>query len=264
MRNGRGNRRNRSRRNGSGRHGTTVIEAKGLTKRFGPVTAIEDVTFRVGSGEIVGFLGPNGAGKSTTMRILTGFAPSSGGRAMVAGFEVHEQPMEVKRRVGYMPERAPLYEEMTVRAFLRYVAAAKGLRRRAREAEVDRVMEHCGIASESHRIIHHLSKGYRQRVGLAQALVADPPVLILDEPTAGLDPKQIIEVRKLIRKLAPEHTVLLSTHILPEVASTCDRVVIINRGRIAAERAVGAGPSSLEEMFLEAIAAEPAREGAAV
>ena len=212
-----------------------MIEVAGLTKQYGALTAIEDVSFRVGQGEIIGFLGPNGAGKSTTMRIITGFAPASRGEARIAGFEVHADPMEVKRRIGYLPERVPLYEEMTVTGFLRYVAEVKGVARAQRRAEVDQAMERCGLTEKGPRLIGNLSKGYRQRVGLAQALLGNPPVLILDEPTVGLDPKQIVDIREMIRGLRGDHTVLISTHILPEVAMLCERVVIINAGRVVAE-----------------------------
>ncbi len=235
-----------------------MIDVDGLTKYYGSIAAIDGVSFHVGKGEIMGFLGPNGAGKSTTMRVLTGFAPASKGSAKVDGYEVHEQPIEVKRRVGYLPENVPLYEEMVVRAFLSYVAEVKGIGRSKRRAEVDRVMEHCGLTAMGNRIIGHLSKGYRQRVGLAQALVGNPPVLVLDEPTVGLDPRQIIEIRNMIRELGREHTVLLSTHILPEVSMVCDRVIIINQGRIAAEDTMEnltrAGSRTLEEVFMEVVA----------
>ncbi len=236
-----------------------MIDVDGLTKYYGPIAAIDDVRFHVGKGEIMGFLGPNGAGKSTTMRVLTGFAPASRGTARVDGFEVHEDPIEVKRRVGYLPENVPLYEEMVVRAFLSYVAEVKGIGRSKRRAEVDRVMAHCGLTAMANRIIGHLSKGYRQRVGLAQALVGNPPVLVLDEPTVGLDPRQIIEIRHMIRDLGREHTVLLSTHILPEVSMVCDRVIIINQGRIAAEDTMEnltRGSRTLEEVFMEVIAGD--------
>ena len=191
-----------------------MIRAQGLTKFYGPIKAIDDVTFAIEKGTITGFLGPNGAGKSTTMRILTGFSPSSSGTAKIAGFDVATDPIEVKRRVGYVPESVPLYVEMTVRGFLRYVADIKGLPRKQLNVEADRVMERCGLTDMAERTIRHLSKGYRQRVGLAQALVGSPPVLIFDEPTVGLDPKQIIEIRRMIQSLADEHTVLISTHIL--------------------------------------------------
>jgi ABC-2 type transport system ATP-binding protein len=212
-----------------------MIEVKALTKLYGTVAAIEDVSFEVAQGEIVGFLGPNGAGKSTTMRILTGFTPATSGTAKVAGYFVEDSPVEVKRRLGYMPESVPLYPEMLVSSFLSYVAEVKGVSRGDRKREVERVMERSGLQDMGKRIIRNLSKGYRQRVGLAQALVGNPPVLILDEPTAGLDPKQIIEIRQMIKGLAEDHTVLLSTHILPEVSMICERVIIINRGRIVAQ-----------------------------
>ncbi len=215
-----------------------MIEVQGLTKFYGALPAIQDVSFRVEAGEIVGFLGPNGAGKTTTMRILTGFAPPSAGTARIDGFDVRERPVEVKRRVGYLPENVPLYPEMRVRKFLKYVAEVKGIPREIRLKETDRALERCGLSEVADRIIRNLSKGYRQRVGLAQALLGNPPVLILDEPTVGLDPRQIIEIRRMIQSLAPEHTVLLSTHILPEVAMICRRVVIIHRGRVVAQDAL--------------------------
>jgi len=212
-----------------------MIEVKRLTKYYGPFPAIENVTFSVDQGEIIGFLGPNGAGKTTTMRILTGFSPPTRGSARIAGFDITANPLEVKRRVGYLPESVPLYGEMLVDGFLHYVAEVKGVPRNRRKSEAARVMERCGLTHMSRRLIRNLSKGYRQRVGLAQALVADPPVLILDEPTVGLDPRQIVEIRQMIRDLGKDHTVLLSTHILPEVTMVCERVVIINKGRVVAE-----------------------------
>ncbi len=211
-----------------------MIEVEHLTKRFGTVTAVDDVTFRVEKGEILGFLGPNGAGKTTTMRVLAGFFPATDGTARVAGYDVFEEPMEAKRRVGYLPENPPLYLELSVDAFLRFTASIRGLPRSEVESRLSYVKERCGLQEWGHRLIKHLSKGFRQRVGLAQALIHDPQVLILDEPTVGLDPNQIIEVRGLIRSLAGDHTVILSTHILPEVEMTCQRVVIINDGRITA------------------------------
>jgi ABC-2 type transport system ATP-binding protein len=200
------------------------------------VTAVDDVSFRVERGEILGFLGPNGAGKTTTMRILTGYIPASDGRATVAGYDVFDQPLEAKRRTGYLPETPPLYPDMTVREYLDFVARIKmgGVGAAQRRARVIAVMERTRVADMSNRLCSKLSKGYRQRVGLAQAIIHNPEVLILDEPTAGLDPKQIIETRELIRSLAGDHTVILSTHILPEVAQTCQRVVIINKGRVVA------------------------------
>jgi len=212
-----------------------VIEVEGLTKRYGPIAAIDGVTFSVAQGEVIGFLGPNGAGKTTTMRILTGFSPPTRGTARVAGFDVLAEPLEVKRRVGYLPETVPLYPEMVVSKFLAYVAEIKGIARSRRRAEVGRVIERCGVGPVATRLVRNVSKGFRQRIGLAQALIGSPPVLILDEPTVGLDPQQIVEIREMIRCLAQEHTVLLSTHILPEVTMVCGRVLIIRRGRIVAQ-----------------------------
>ncbi|MEO0815593.1 MAG: ABC transporter ATP-binding protein [Myxococcota bacterium] len=232
------------------------IEIDGLTKRYRDFTAIEEVSFSVKKGEIVGFLGPNGAGKSTTMRILTGFMPASSGVAKVAGFDVSESPREVKRRVGYLPEVPPVYPDLTVTEYLRFVARLKGLRGADRESAVEKVCEQVGLGDVRKRLIRNLSKGYQQRTGLAQALLGAPEVLILDEPTVGLDPRQIGEVRELIRGLAGEHTVVLSTHILQEVTATCERVVIINRGRIVANDSQSAllkkhAGKKLEEVFLE-------------
>jgi ABC-2 type transport system ATP-binding protein len=211
-----------------------VIEVQHLTKRYGAFTAVDDVTFRVERGEILGFLGPNGAGKTTTMRVLTGAMPPTEGRAIVAGFDVMDQPIEAKRRTGYLPETPPLYPDMGVRDYLDFVAKIKGVPRAERRTRVTTVMERTRVADVANRLCGRLSKGYKQRVGLAQALLHNPDVLILDEPTAGLDPKQIIETRQLIKELAGDHTVVLSTHILPEVSQTCQRVVIINRGRVVA------------------------------
>ena len=211
-----------------------MIEVDRLTKYYGPVAAIQDVSFAVEKGTIAGFLGPNGAGKTTTMRILSCFMPASSGSARVAGYDVFEQSLEVRRRIGYLPENVPLYGDMTVAAYLDFVADIKGLGRTERRRRVGEVMGRCLIEDVQGRLIGRLSKGYRQRVGLAQALVADPDVLVLDEPTIGLDPKQITEIRSLIKSLAGEHTVILSTHILPEVSMVCEGVIIINRGRIVA------------------------------
>ena len=211
-----------------------MIEVQHLTKRYGRVTAVDDVSFRVERGEILGFLGPNGAGKTTTMRVLTGYMPATSGRALVAGFDVFDQPLEAKRRTGYLPETPPLYPEMTVREYLTFVSQIKGVPAGERKARVDSAMERTRVTDMAGRHCAKLSKGYRQRVGLAQALLHNPDVLILDEPTAGLDPKQIIETRELIKALAGDHTIILSTHILPEVSQTCQRVVIINRGRVVA------------------------------
>jgi ABC-2 type transport system ATP-binding protein len=211
-----------------------VIEVQNLTKRYGPVTAVSDVSFRVERGEILGFLGPNGAGKTTTMRILTGYMPPTEGKAIVAGFDVFSQPIEAKRRTGYLPETPPLYPDMTVAEYLAFVAKIKGVASAERKQRIQSVMERTRIADVARRQCAKLSKGYKQRVGLAQALIHNPDVLILDEPTAGLDPKQIIETRQLIKALAGDHTIILSTHILPEVSQTCQRVVIINSGRVVA------------------------------
>jgi ABC-2 type transport system ATP-binding protein len=212
-----------------------MIQVDHLTKRYGPVTAIQDVSFSVAKGQIVGFLGPNGAGKSTTMKILSCFMSPSEGTARIAGFDIFSQSLDVRRRIGYLPENAPLYADLPVAAYLDFVAEIKGVSRGARRARVADVMDRCFVTDMQHRLIGKLSKGYRQRVGLAQALLGDPEVLILDEPTIGLDPRQITEIRALIRSLAGQHTVILSTHILPEVSMVCDGVIIINRGRIVAQ-----------------------------
>lgn len=210
-----------------------MIEVESLTKTYGDFVAIEDVSFRVLRGEVLGFLGPNGAGKTTTMRILTGYMPPTDGRATVAGFDVFHDSLEARRRIGYLPETVPLYSEMTVAGYLDFVAQLRGVD--DRWDRIDRVMDQVDIADRADDLIGQLSKGYRQRVGLSQALVHDPEVLILDEPTIGLDPKQIIEVRELIRSLSGERTVILSTHILSEASQLCERVLIINNGRIVAE-----------------------------
>jgi ABC-2 type transport system ATP-binding protein len=211
-----------------------VIEVQHLTKRYGRVTAVDDISFRVERGEILGFLGPNGAGKTTTMRILTGYMPATEGRAMVGGFDLFDKPIEAKRRIGYLPETPPLYPDMSVREYLDFVARIKGVSSKERRERVDTTMKRTHVADMADRQCGKLSKGYKQRVGLAQALIHNPEILILDEPTAGLDPKQIIETRELIRGLAGDHTIVLSTHILPEVSQTCQRVVIINKGRVVA------------------------------
>jgi ABC-2 type transport system ATP-binding protein len=211
-----------------------VIEVQHLTKRYGRVTAVDDVSFRVERGEILGFLGPNGAGKTTTMRILTGYMPATDGKAIVAGFDVFDQPIEAKRRTGYLPETPPLYPDMSVLEYLEFVAKIKGVPSNERSSRIKQVMQRTRIDDMAGRQCAKLSKGYRQRDGLAQAILHNPDVLILDEPTAGLDPKQIIETRELIKELAGDHTIILSTHILPEVSQTCQRVVIINKGRVVA------------------------------
>jgi ABC-2 type transport system ATP-binding protein len=211
-----------------------LITVENLTKRYAAKTAIEGMSFQVEKGEILGFLGPNGAGKTTTMRIITGYMPATDGTVRVDGFEVFDNPLEVRRRIGYLPENPPLYLEMQVSGYLRFVAKIKGVPKDRLASEVSRVMEMVNITDVKDRIIAKLSKGYKQRVGIAQALLNDPPVLILDEPTIGLDPKQIHEVRELIQRLAGNHTVVLSTHILPEVEQTCHRVIIIDHGKIVA------------------------------
>jgi ABC-2 type transport system ATP-binding protein len=212
-----------------------MIEVENLTKRYGRQTAVDGISFRVNRGEILGFLGPNGAGKTTTMRILTCALPATAGTARIAGFDVFDQPLEVKRRVGYIPETPPLYPDMSVDAFLDFCAKIKGVPSGERKAKIDDAMGKCRVGDVRRTLIGRLSRGYRQRVGLAQAILANPEVLILDEPTAGLDPKQIIETRELIKGLGGDHTIILSTHILPEVSMTCGRVVIINKGRVVAE-----------------------------
>jgi ABC-2 type transport system ATP-binding protein len=211
-----------------------MIEVVNLSKRYGPTLAVSGVSFNVEKGEVLGFLGPNGAGKTTTMRVITGFLPPSEGKVKVAGFDVTEEPMEAKRHTGYLPETPPLYPDMTVAEYLAFVARIKGVSRRDIKTRLDEVMEKCAVTDMRNRQTGKLSKGYRQRVGLAQALIHNPDVLVLDEPTAGLDPKQIIETRDLIAGLAGQHTVILSTHILPEVEKTCSRVVIIWAGQIVA------------------------------
>ena len=222
-----------------------LIEVTNLRKRYGDVDALRGLSFHVAAGEIYGLLGPNGAGKSTTMRILACFMPASGGTARVAGYDVFSQSMDVRRRIGYLPENVPLYSDMRVAPYLDFVAEIKGVGRGTRKRRVAEVMDKCLISDVQNRLIGKLSKGYRQRVGLAQAIVNDPHVLILDEPTIGLDPRQITEIRALIKSLAGEHTVILSTHILPEVAMVCGGVIIINKGAVVAQ-----GPiDSLVEQF---------------
>ena len=211
-----------------------MIEVTDLTKRYAGVTAVSNITFSVARGEIVGLLGPNGAGKSTTMRILAGYLPASSGTVRIAGLDVFRESKEVRRRIGYMPENNPLHHDLRVREYLKFRARLKGLRRKRSRERVDVVMEQCGLAHVSRRIIGQLSKGYRQRVGLADALVHEPELIILDEPTIGLDPNQIRSVRQLIKSLSPVHTVLISTHILPEAEMTCNRMVIMYEGKILA------------------------------
>ena len=216
-----------------------MIEVEHLNKKYGSTSAIEDVSFSVEEGEILGFLGPNGAGKTTTMRILSGYLPATSGTARIAGFDVHEDSLAVRQKIGYLPENPPLYPEMSVEGFLFFVARIKGVSAGDRKSKVAAAMERCNLTDKRHVLIRKLSKGYRQRVGIAQAIVHDPPAIILDEPTVGLDPRQIIDVRNLIKSLAGSHTIILSTHILPEVSMTCNRVVIINGGKVVAMNTPG-------------------------
>lgn len=231
-----------------------MIEVEHLTKFYGEKKAVDDISFHVEKGEILGFLGPNAAGKTTTMRIITCFLSASQGTVRVNGFDIFNNPIDVKRNIGYLPENPPLYVEMSVRDYLNFAGNIRNVPAHLLKSKVDEVMERCAITHVQHRVIGKLSKGYRQRVGLAQALIHDPQVLILDEPTNGLDPKQIIEVRELIKSLAGNHTVILSTHILPEVSMTCGRVVIINEGKLIAidtPQKLTSGIKSAETLLLE-------------
>jgi ABC-2 type transport system ATP-binding protein len=241
-----------------------MIEVKNLTKAYGNFTAVKGISFKAERGQILGFLGPNGAGKTTTMRIITGFMPASDGTVEIDGLDIFTNSLEARRRIGYLPETPPLYSDMRVEAYLRFVAKLRGVKRSAVDSAVEHALEVCGLTNMAHRICGQLSKGYRQRVGLGQALIHNPPVLVLDEPTIGLDPRQIHEIRELIRGLAGERTIVLSTHILPEVSQICDKVVIINDGRIVLEEQIKEIPvgTSLEEVFLHAIAREGHVEGA--
>lgn len=223
-----------------------MIEVRNLSKDYGPHRAIHSLDFTINKGDVVGFLGPNGAGKSTTMKIITGFMAPTGGTAKIAGFDVFESPLEVKKRIGYLPETPPVYTDMYVKDYLRFVAKLKAVPRERIEKFVDRAIDKTNLGDVQRRLIGHLSKGFRQRVGIAQAIVSNPDVLVLDEPTVGLDPKQMHEIRELIRELRGEHTIILSTHILPEVQATCEKAIIINKGRIVAEDSI-ANLSSLEK-----------------
>lgn len=241
-----------------------MIEVQHLTKRYGDLIAVSDISFSVAAGQILGFLGPNGSGKTTTMRIITGFLPATSGTVKVAGFDVFDDSFEVRKRIGYLPESPPLYNDMTVAAYLRFVARIKGMPRAAIPDALDRALSRCGLTQVADRVTGHLSKGYRQRVGLAQAIIHNPDVLVLDEPTIGLDPQQIIEIRTLIKELAGAHTVVLSTHILPEVAQICEKVVIINSGHVVKEDMIAdltRDGQTLEDVFLRAIAQENPQPG---
>jgi len=243
-----------------------MIQVEQLTKRYGSTTAVDGITFQVEQGEIVGFLGPNGAGKTTTMRILTCYLPATSGRVTIAGHEVFGDSLEVRRNIGYLPEGVPLYPEMRVREYLAYRARIKEVPERERRMRVEYVMDRCGVADAERKLIGSLSKGYRQRVGLADALVSDPPVLILDEPTIGLDPNQVRLVRDLIRDLGQKHTVLLSTHILPEVEMVCGRVIIIQSGKLVFQDTlanIARQPSGGGKVVVEARAGPAAAEKAA-
>ncbi|AHJ98336.1 gliding motility-associated ABC transporter ATP-binding subunit GldA [Hymenobacter swuensis] len=242
-----------------------MVEVQNLTKTFGPQTAVDNISFSVGKGEILGFLGPNGAGKSTTMKIATGYLPPSAGTVVVDGFDVQTAPLEVRRRVGYLPEHNPLYLDMYVHEYLEFIGSVHGLGGSALRQRVRQLVDRVGLGREQNKQIGALSKGYRQRVGLAQALIHDPGVLILDEPTTGLDPNQIGEIRSLIRELGQDKTVIFSTHILPEVEALCSRAVIINRGRLVADSPVSelgaraAGETIIRAEFEQAIDVAPLR-----
>jgi ABC-2 type transport system ATP-binding protein len=241
-----------------------MIEVKNLTKSYGNFVAVKGISFKAEPGQILGFLGPNGAGKTTTMRIITGFMPATDGTVIIDGLDIFANSLEARKRIGYLPENPPLYSDMRVVQYLRFVARLRGVRRAEVEAAVEHAINTCGLSEMANRICGQLSKGYRQRVGLAQALIHNPPVLVLDEPTIGLDPRQIHEIRDLIRGLSGARTIVLSTHILPEVSQICDKVVIINDGRIALEEKLSELPAgtSLEEVFLHAIAKEGHLPGA--
>lgn len=229
-----------------------MIEVRNLTKRYGDLVAISNISFTAATGQILGFLGPNGAGKTTTMRIITGFMPATAGTVKVAGYDIFDDSYEVRKRIGYLPENPPLYNDMTAASYLRFVGRIRGIARADLADSIDRVVQTCGLGEVIDRVVGHLSKGFRQRVGLAQALIHNPSVLVLDEPTIGLDPRQIIDIRTLIRELAGQRTVILSTHILPEVAQLCQKVVIINRGHIVVDDVLDTltKDMSLEQVFL--------------
>jgi ABC-2 type transport system ATP-binding protein len=242
-----------------------MFEVENLTKRYGRHTAVDGISFRVEKGEILGFLGPNGAGKTTTMRIITGFLPATSGTVTVEGFDIFDDAHEVRKRIGYLPESPPLYSDMTVTSYLEFVGRIKGLSRAALPDAVDRAVQRCGLTEVTRRVLGHLSKGFRQRVGLAQALIHEPGVLVLDEPTIGLDPRQIREIRSLVKELAGERTVILSTHILQEVVQICQKVVIINEGRVVVEDQIDnlTREMPLEEVFMRSISGPIAAAGEA-
>ncbi len=247
------------------RESVHMIEVKNLCKSYGEYVAVTDVSFTAQKGQIVGFLGPNGAGKTTTIRMLSTYLPPSSGTAVVAGFDVLREADQVRRRIGYLPENPPLYGEMTVREYLKFVGEIKGVPRAKLSEKIDEVMERCFVSDVRNKLCQHLSRGYRQRVGLAQAIIHEPEVIILDEPTSGLDPKQIIEIRQLIKSLGKDHTVLLSTHILPEVSMVCNKVVIISRGRVVMESMLAdlTREKTLEQVFLESVSREEVVDAAA-
>jgi ABC-2 type transport system ATP-binding protein len=241
-----------------------MIEVRNLTKAYGSFVAVNGISFKAEQSQILGFLGPNGAGKTTTMRVITGYMPATSGTVLINGLDIFTNSLEARRLIGYLPENPPLYSDMRVDGYLRFVAKLRGVKRSAVDSALDHVLQVCGLTEMAHRICGQLSKGYRQRVGLAQALIHNPPVLVLDEPTIGLDPRQIHEIRELIRGLAGQRTIVLSTHILPEVSQICDKVVIINDGRVVLEEQLAQLPAgtSLEDVFLNAIAKEGHLPGA--
>jgi len=230
-----------------------MINVQNITKNYGPFQALKTISFQVDKGQIVGFLGPNGAGKTTTMRILTCFMPASSGRVNIAGYDVFKESREVRKRIGYLPENVPLYPEMTVTKYLRYMAKIRSVARQNIKSQLDDAIEACGLTERRHQIIGQLSRGFRQRVGLAQALIHAPDVLILDEPTSGLDPRQIVEIRELIKTLGKERTILFSTHILPEASITCERLIIISRGEITGDVQLEGGRAVSKQKNMESV-----------
>ncbi|MBN8549929.1 MAG: ABC transporter ATP-binding protein [Deltaproteobacteria bacterium] len=238
-----------------------MIEVKKLAKKYGDYTAVYDVSFSAAKGEIVGFLGPNGAGKTTTIRMLSTYLPPTSGSASIAGFDIAKQADQVRRNIGYLPENPPLYGEMTIREYLTFVARIKGVPKSAIQSRVAESIEKCSLGDVRNKLCQHLSRGFRQRAGIAQAIIHNPQVIILDEPTSGLDPRQIIDIRKMISSLAEQHTVILSTHILPEVQSICTKVVIVNQGRVVLESALAdlTKGKTLEQVFLDCVSSEQLR-----